>query len=50
LQSDAREIAANAAMLSACNLVLSVLPRANAIAIETTMQAHFLALAHHISQ
>jgi hypothetical protein len=41
---------ANAAMLSACRLMLSVLPRADAIAIETTVQPHLLALAHHISQ
>jgi hypothetical protein len=50
LPADAREIAANAAMLSTCRLMLSVLPRADAIAIETTGQAHFPALAHHISQ
>jgi hypothetical protein len=41
---------ANAAALSACRLMLSVLSRADAIAIEATVQAHFPALAHHISQ
>jgi hypothetical protein len=50
LPADARENWANAAALSACRLMLSVLPRAGSIAIETTAQAHFPALAHHISQ